>query len=178
VDCQLVDRPLRFVFAPELVVEQHDEAAEPAVAGVLVDRTSDQILDLRQPTLLAAEDEHRHSVRETGVPALGPLAEALRLFDEPLCLAELTAEKLPDAAHHGAVPLLRGLPQQVGEALVLIREQSEPGGVSARQVRDVLQPAGLERALVVARFLGQSTDLVRDRHELLGIVPRSRCKGW
>ena len=40
-------------------VEQRDEAAERPVAGIAVDRLSDEVLDLRQPTLRAAQHEHR-----------------------------------------------------------------------------------------------------------------------
>ena len=72
---QGVERFARLALAADLGLEVGLGARESQEGGILVHGSADRGGQLRQPILLAPQDEERDALADGGVPALHPLPE-------------------------------------------------------------------------------------------------------
>jgi hypothetical protein len=85
-------------------------------------------------------------------------------------------EKCPDRAHHGDVPLVRGLFQLLSERSIFVSDGRHALRLRQCEPRDVTQPTCLECGFGVACFFGQPGDLFGNLGQFLDVRPPSCCE--
>ena len=136
--------------AAEIAVEVRQGALESQKRWVLVYRPADDLLQLREPSLLAVQHEQREPVRDDSVPALGPLADCERLRDQLLGLLEPAFHEREHRSTCAHVPLLCGLAKLASERVQRLELDLDAGTIAEdpKAVEAVVVPG--EDLLLVA----------------------------